>query len=102
MRITFERTGGFMGRKVSLAIELDELPSDQAETLRRRVDEANFFTIEETPSSPSPARDEFHYLITVDIKNAKHTVHTTDAAMPASLHPLIEELSKLARMQRGG
>jgi hypothetical protein len=102
MHITFERTGGFMGRKISLALELDELPSDQAEALRRHLDEANFFTIEETPPAPSPARDEFHYLITVEAKDVKHTVHTTDATMPASLHPLIEELSQLARRQRGG
>ena len=104
MRITFERTGGFMGRKVSLTLELDELPSDQAETLRRHLDEANFFTIEETPPSPSPARfarDEFHYLITVEARDVKHTVHTTDATLPASLYPLIRELSQLARMQRG-
>jgi hypothetical protein len=105
MRITFERTGGFMGRKVSLTLELDELPSDQAETLHRYLDEANFFTIEGTPSSPGPtrfARDEFHYLITVETRDTKHTVRTTDATMPASLRPLIEELSRLTRLQRGG
>lgn len=102
MRITFERTGGFMGRKVSLTLELDELPSDQAETLRRHLDEANFFTIEETPPTPSSVRDEFFYLITVETKNVKHTVHTTDASIPASLHPLIDELSQLARRQRSG
>ena len=100
MRITFERTGGFMGRKVSLILELDELPSDQAETLRRHLDEANFFTIEETPPALSPIRDKFHYLITVETRDAKHTVCTTDATMPASLHPLIDELSQLARRQR--
>jgi hypothetical protein len=102
MHITFERTGGFMGRKVSLALELDELPSDQAETLRRHLDEANFFAIEETPAAPSPVRDKFHYLVTVETRDVKHTIHTTDAAMPASLRPLIEELSQLARMPRGG
>lgn len=99
MRITFERTGGFMGRKVSLILELDELPSDQAGTLSRLLDEANFFAIEEIPSAPGPARDEFHYLITVETRDAKHTVRTTDATMPASLRPLIEELSQLARMK---
>lgn len=102
MRIMFERTGGFMGRKVSLALELDELSSDQAGTLRRHLDDANFFAIEESPSAPSPIRDEFHYLITVETRDVKHIVHTTDAAMPASLRPLIEELSQLARTQRSG
>jgi hypothetical protein len=104
MRITFERTGGFMGRKVSLILELDELPSDQAGTLSRLLDEANFFAIEETPSTPGPtrvARDDFHYLITVETRDVTHTVRTTNATMPASLRPLIEELSQLARMPRG-
>ncbi len=91
MRITFERTGGFMGRKVSLTLELDELPSDQAGTLSRLLDEANFFAIEETPSAPGSIRDEFHYLITVETRDVAHTVHTADATMPAILHPLIDE-----------
>jgi hypothetical protein len=101
MRITFERTGGFMGRKVSLILELDELPSDQAETLRRHLDEVNFFAIDGIPSAPGPIRDEFHYLFTVETKDVKHTVRTTDATMPASLRPLIEELSRIARTKRG-
>ena len=101
MRITFERTGGFMGRKVSLILELDELPSDQAGTLSKLLDEANFFAIEEISSAPGPIRDEFHYLITVETRDVTHTVRTTNATMSESLRPLIEELSQLARMQRG-
>ena len=30
-KILFERTGGFMGRKVSVTIDLDDLPKEQAE-----------------------------------------------------------------------
>ena len=104
MRITFERTGGFMGRKVSLILELDELPSDQAGTLSKLLDEANFFAIEEIPSAPGPirfARDEFHYLITVETRDVTHTVRTTNATMSESLRPLIEELSRIARTKRG-
>ena len=101
MRITFERTSGFMGRKVSLILELDDLSSDQAGTVSKLLDEANFFAIEEIPSAPGPIRDEFHYLITVETRDVTHTVRTTNATMSESLRPLIEELSQLARMQRG-
>ncbi len=43
MRIIYERSGGIMGSSSSLTIDLDELPIDQAETLRRLLDEFTFF-----------------------------------------------------------
>lgn len=98
MRIIFERTGGFMGRKTSLTLDLNDLPADQAGTLRDLLEQTNFLSLEESPPAPSPARDEFHYRVTVETKNIQHTVHTTDTTMPASLYPLIEELTRLTRL----
>lgn len=97
MRITFQRTGGFMGQKVDLILDLDSLPADQAEALRRHLDQANFLTLEDSSPGSHPARDAFHYLITVETEKFKHTVHVTDLSMPASLRPLVEELTALAR-----
>lgn len=37
MRIVFERTGEFMGRKVNLTLDLTTLPPDQAVTLERLI-----------------------------------------------------------------
>jgi emfourin len=102
MRITFERTGGFMGRKVSLNIDLNDLPPDQSATLRRLLDEANFLAIEETATAASPVRDGFQYLISVETKNVQHTVHMAEATIPTSVRPLVDELLKLARDQRTG
>jgi fructose-1-phosphate kinase PfkB-like protein len=99
MRIIFERSGGIMGLKSSLTIDLDGMPLDQAETLRRLLGEADFFTLSGNP----PTRlnpDAFQYSLTVESENAKHTVRTTDMTMPESLRPLIDKLSQLARMQR--
>ena len=96
MRIIFERTGGIMGSKSSLVIKLDELPLDQAETLRRLLDEAKFFTLAENPPThPNP--DGFQYTITVETGTAKHTIHTSDTTAPAELRPLLQELSQRAR-----
>ena len=98
MRILFERTGGFMGRSISLTIELDDLPLDQAATLRRLVDEANFFTLTETPPTrPNP--DGFQYTITVEAEKVKRTIHTSDTSAPEELRPLLQELSQRARPQ---
>ena len=97
MRINFQRTGGFMGRTVNLTLDLDELPADQAGTLKHLLDEVNFFSLEEdNPASPY-GRDVFHYLITVETETIQHTVRVSDTKMPASLRPLVENLSRLAR-----
>ena len=98
MRILFERTGGFMGRSISLTIELDDLPLDQAATLRRLVDEAHFVTLTETPPT-RPAPDSFQYTITVETEKAKHTIHTSDTSAPEELRSLLQELSQRARPQ---
>jgi len=99
MQIIFERSGGIMGSKSSLTIDLDDLPLDQAEKMRRLLDEADFFTLsEDQPTHPTP--DGFQYTLTVETGTARHTVRTTDVTMPDSLRPLIDELSQLARLQR--
>jgi hypothetical protein len=99
MRIIFERTGGLMGRKISLTIDLNELPPDQAETLRRLLDNADFFKLSENPPI-HPALDSFQYIITVETDKATHTIHTSDTTAPEGLHPLLQELSQRARVQR--
>ena len=99
MRIIFERSGGIMGLKSNLTIDLDELPVDQAETLRRLLDEANFFTLPENPPTrPNP--DGFQYTLTVETETAKHTIRTNDTTAPDELRPLLQELSQRARLQR--
>ena len=99
MRIIFERSGGLMGLKSSLTIDLNELPSDQAGTLHRLLDEANFFELpEKPPTRPSP--DGFQYTLTVETDKITHTIHTSDTTAPEELRPLLQELSQRARSQR--
>jgi hypothetical protein len=99
MRILYERSGGIMGSSSSLTIDLDELPLDQAATLRRLLDDSHFFTLSENPpSQPNP--DGFQYTLTVESDTTKHTVHTSDKSAPDQLRPLLQELSQRARSQR--
>lgn len=99
MRIIFNRSGGFMGLKSSLTVDLENLPPDQAETLRRLLDEAHFFTLTGNPPTSSTP-DGFQYMITVEADTATHTVHTNDTSAPKELRPLLQELSQMARSQR--
>ncbi len=99
MRITFERSGGIMGLKSSIKLDLDELPLDQAGTLRLLLDESHFFTLPENPPT-RPAPDGFQFTITVETEKLNHTVYTSDTTAPNELRPLLQELSQIARSQR--
>jgi hypothetical protein len=81
---------------VSLTLDLDSLPSDQAETLRGLLDHADFFSLTENPAN-TPVPDAFIYSLTVTTNLVAHTVHTSDTAMNESLRPLVEELARRAR-----
>ena len=97
--ILFERTGGFMGGRLSLTLDLDSLPPPQAETLRGLLETCDFFSLPESPANP-PAPDEFIYSITVTTDTITHTIQTSDTAMDESVRPLVEELGRLARMKK--
>jgi hypothetical protein len=98
-KIFFERTGGFMGRKVSLTLDLDDLPAEQVDLLDKLLGDADFF---ELPSdlTKSAMPDAFTYSITVSSETRQHSVRVGDTTAPDDLRPLLEELSKRARMQR--
>lgn len=98
-KIFFERTGGFMGRKVSASIDLDNLPDEQAKLLDELLDEADFFDLPADLTKPTMP-DAFTYNITVSTNKGKHTVRCSDSTAPDDLRPLLDELSRQARMQR--
>ena len=95
-KILFERTGGFMGRKVSLSLDMADLPEDQVEKLSELVDEADFF---ELPANLTRQNvpDAFTYHITVISDKGEHSVRCGDTTAPDDLLPLIEELEPFRR-----
>jgi len=98
-KIFFERSGGFMGRKVTATIDLDNLPGDLADSLEEMLDKADFFDLPADLTKP-PMPDAFTYTITVTTPVRRHTVRVNDATAPEDLRPLLDELHKQARMQR--
>ena len=99
MRISLERSGGFMGRKVNFSLDLDDLPHDQAESLQELLKKADFFALPDNLIS-KPLPDEFTYTITVETANLRHSVHFSDTSTPDSLRPLLDDLSGRARSRR--
>ena len=92
--ITFKRSGGFVGKGMKFQLSLEELSGDEARTLLSLIEQSGFFSIPENlivKFNP----DEYQYTITVDTGVIYHTVRTNDTTMPASLRPLVEELSSL-------
>lgn len=92
--ITFKRCGGFVGKGMRQQFSLEELPRDEGRALLQLIEQSGFFSIPENlivKFNP----DEYQYTITVDMGTVYHTVRTNDTTMPASLRPLVEELSSL-------
>ena len=92
--ISFKRCGGFVGKGMRFQLSLEELSGSDASALLRLIEQAEFFKLPENlivKFNP----DEYQYTITVDMGVIYHTVRTNDTTMPASLRPLVEELSSL-------
>jgi hypothetical protein len=92
--ITFKRSGGFIGEGMRLQLDLSKLPAEDARYLIHLIEQAEFFNLPENlivKFNP----DEYQYMITVDIGLMIHTVRANDSTMPASLRPLVDQLSSL-------
>ena len=92
--ISFKRSGGFIGQGMKFDVDLNQLPINDARHITRLIEQAGFFNLPENliiKFNP----DEYQYQITVDVGVLTHTVRTNDTTMPASLRPLVNELSVL-------
>lgn len=102
MRITFLRTGGFAGMRLSSTIDTLALPGDEARVLEELVETAGFFDLPGTMPAPAGGADRFLYHIAIEApagqKPARqHTVDVSEAALTQELQPLIDRLMVLAR-----
>lgn len=100
MKISFERTGGFTGIPVTINVDLDSLPADEASTLRKLVADSDFFELTESRLGKQ-VPDGFQYAITVEGDgHQSRTIQATDTTMPSKLRPLVNELTSLARTRK--
>ena len=92
--IAFKRSGGFVGQGMRFQLDLEQLPAKDARYVIYLIEQAEFFNLPENlivKFNP----DEYQYTITIDVGIISHTVRTNDTTMPASLRPLVDELSSL-------
>jgi hypothetical protein len=94
MRIIFERTGGFAGRKIQGTVESSSLSERQANRLRELLDESTFFSLPEKLASRRKGADRFYYKITIESETGIHTVEAAEAAVPPHLHELLDWLTR--------
>ncbi len=94
MRIFFERTGGFAGRKIQGTLDSSDLPPTQVHRINRLLQKSRFFELPSTLELPGPCADQFNYKITVENENRRHTVETGDIAIPAGMRPLLDFLTR--------
>ena len=92
--IFFKRSGGFVGQSMRIQLDLNKLPADDARSLFQLIEQAQFFSLPENfirRFNP----DEYQYTITVESDEICHTVRANDSTLPASLRPLVEQLTSL-------
>ena len=94
MRILFERTGGFAGRKVEGILDCSSIPSAQVHQLRELLRQSRFFDLPSTLKTQNPGADRFSYKVTVENENGRHTVEAWDAAVPGEMRPLLNFLTQ--------
>ncbi|PKO22614.1 MAG: hypothetical protein CVU38_08495 [Chloroflexi bacterium HGW-Chloroflexi-1] len=96
MRITFERSGGFAGMRLRATVQTAALPAEEAREIEALVAAADFFNLPPILSAPRPGADRFQYEITVEDGARSHTVRVDEAAVPATLQPLLRRLTRMA------
>jgi hypothetical protein len=94
MRVLFERTGGFAGRKLQGALDSSRLSVPKARKLKELLKKSGFFELPSTLVSSEKGADRFSYRVTVETDDGRHTVETSEAAIPGQLRPLLDFLTR--------
>jgi hypothetical protein len=108
MRIVFEMSGGFGGlfatAPLSYEATTDALPGQEADLLRRLVEESGLLAPEQRPAtrSEASARDVFQYRVQVTTGGRTYRYDFDDTTVPARARPLLEHLTSAAMRRRLG
>lgn len=96
-RIKFQRVGGFANVRLAADLDMNDLPEEQADTLKELLDELDFAELPAKLTGSKSVPDEFTYTITVAAGKWQHTVVTGDSSADEKMRELLELLNRLAR-----
>ena len=97
MRISFERTGGFAGMRITGAIDSDALLPEEKQNLLVMVNTARFFDLPQSMVAEKPTPDRFQYKLTIVTESQQHTVRVDEEVASKELRALLSRLATLAR-----
>jgi hypothetical protein len=100
MKIEIERGGGYAGRLLRATVDAASLSPKEVDELRQLVEQSGFFSLPPQLAAPAPLPDSFHYRVTVESADGKHTVEVDDDAAPPRLRALLDRLTDLARQSK--
>jgi emfourin len=103
MRIDFECSGGLANLQLTYRADTNTLPQAQAEELLKFVESSGVFDLQQsdvTPASHGGPPDVFSYQLSLSEGNRRKTLTFNDVTVPASLHPFLSLLRKLAVEQK--
>lgn len=87
--------------RLSVALDTEELSSEEAADLTRLLTESSFFEHKASLKSAFPKPDQFQYRISVEDGGRKKEIEADDTGLPENLCPLVDYLLDQARKGRG-
>jgi hypothetical protein len=105
MLIDFSSSGGFANLELAYRVDTKTLPEEQATELENLVESSGIFDLEQDAATPQPEAaagppDVIAYRLTVSDGTRQVTFWFNDVTAPASVHPLLTKLRKLALEQK--
>ena len=99
MKLSFVRTGGFAGIRLSLELDTAELPTDEATRLLQLIEQVRGDLRDAPRSRPVP--DRFEYQLTFEWRSGEREALTLcEPDVPERARTLIEQLTAMARQRR--
>ena len=108
--LEYRRSGGIAGWNDHLVIYTDgqatlerkgsqsktfTLDQETLDTLRKLMADSRFFEMQPSYLPQRTIPDAFHYVVTYQDGNRRHTVETSDGAVPPELAPIISQLNRI-------
>jgi hypothetical protein len=90
--IFFERSGGFLGRTVTVEIKSDSLPLQEKEQIETWIKNSGFMTLQIAENMVQQSPDRFQYLISIQKGDLTNSITLNETAVIEELKPLIRYL----------